>query len=116
LFDSPREVVIGLVTYTDWWQPSTTSVIQVAAARRDKEFSDGLRPGLLEHLDRRTELCRRMAHLKDRERLLLYLWYVKQLEAGEIARLIHVSRRHVFRIRGDAIQRIVDFGKDEEAA
>jgi DNA-directed RNA polymerase specialized sigma subunit len=115
MFDSQAEVVRALVTYTDWWQPSTTSVIQVAAARRDSEFKDGLRPGLLENMDRRTELCRRMEHLKDRERVVLYLWYLKQLEAAEIARSVGVSRRHCFRIRSDAIRRIIDVGKDEAA-
>lgn len=116
MLNSPREVIRCLVTYTDWWQPVTTSVLQIVGTGRKREAPDGLRPGLLEHLEERTELCRRMEQLKPRERLLLYLWYVKELEIPKIARRVGVSRRHVFRVRADAVKKIVDLGEDEHAA
>lgn len=116
MLHSPREVVRCLLTYTDWWQPATTSILPVGAARRQIAFADGLRPGLLDRLDERTELCRRMEHLEDRDRRLLYLWYVKQAPVDRIAREIGVSRRHFFRRRSRAIQTIIDVGRDDDAA
>ncbi len=115
MLHSPQQVIRCLITYTDWWQPVTSSVLQIAAAGRKREAPDGLRPGLIEHLDERTELCRRMEHLKERERLLLYLFYVKELEIPKIARQIRTSVRHVFRIRAAAIKKIVDLGEEEDA-
>ncbi len=112
MLDSPRSVVAALLTYTDWWYPSSSSVVQVGAARRSSGFNDGFRPGLLETLDERTELRRRMRAVNDRERQVLFLWYVKQLEVREIARAVHVSRRQCFRLRAAAIRRIVDAGDD----
>jgi hypothetical protein len=109
-----RQVVRALLTYTDWWQPATASVIPVGGARRDNGHGDGIRPGLLDTLDERSELCRRMSFLDDRERLVLFLWYVKQLEVRDIARAAHVSRRQCFRIRARAIRSLVDVDRVAE--
>jgi DNA-directed RNA polymerase specialized sigma24 family protein len=116
VLESGREVVRSLVTYSDWWQPATASVLAVAGARRDNDFGDGLRSGLVETLDERRELRRRVGLLSDRDRQLLVLWYVVQLPAQDVARTLHVSRRHCFRLRANAIRKVVKLGEAEEAA
>jgi DNA-directed RNA polymerase specialized sigma24 family protein len=98
-----------LITYTDWWQPSSSSVLLVGAARRSSEVGDGIVTGLLDRLDERTELRRRMQILGEPDRRLLYLWYVAQLPAANIARALGISRRQCFRRRASAIKRIVEF-------
>lgn len=109
-FVSPSEVVRSLVTYTDWWQPATASVLQVGGARRSSSFSDGVAIGLLDHLDERSELRRRMQDLREQDRHLLYLWYVAQQPATRIAQTLGISRRQCFRRRASAIRRIVEAG------
>lgn len=111
LLASPAEVTRGLLTYTDWWQPPTASVLQVGAARRSSSFSDGISVGLLDRLDERTELRRRMQLLDETDRRLLYLWYVVQLPAKEIAQALGISRRQCFRRRASAIRSIVEEGE-----
>jgi DNA-directed RNA polymerase specialized sigma subunit len=112
---SSRDVVRCLITYSDWWQPATTSILQVGAARRAADRTDGMRAGVLETLDERTELRRRVDRLEDRERRLLFLWYVTELPVGEIARAVGLSRRHCFRVRSKALHKIVEMG-DPHAA
>lgn len=112
-FDSPAAVIRGLVTYTDWWQPGTTSVLQVGPARRAKGYTDGIPPGLLGSLDARAELCRRMQQVAARDRMLLFLWYVRQLPVDEIAPIVKISRRQCFRRRASAIRAIVKLGEPE---
>jgi hypothetical protein len=109
-FDSPEQVIRGLVRYTDWWQPSTTSVLQVGPARRAQGYTDGIPPGLLGSLDERAELCSRMQQVAARDRLLLFLWYVQQLPVDEIAPIVKISRRQCFRRRAAAIKEIVKLG------
>lgn len=111
LLDSPREVVRCLITYPDWYQPTTSSVMKVGAARPDKTIGDGLRAGLIETLEERTELSRRMRKLRERDRDVLFLWYVKQLHVDDIAALVGVSRRQCFRRRGQAIRQVVTLGE-----
>jgi DNA-directed RNA polymerase specialized sigma24 family protein len=115
MLESPRQVVWSLLTYTDWWQPATTSVLQVGAARRKSQFPEGIPAGLLETLDVRAELCRRVSLLEDRDRQVLYLWYVVQLPAEDIAKAVRISRRQCFRRRARAIRKIVEFGEPEAA-
>jgi DNA-directed RNA polymerase specialized sigma24 family protein len=112
-FVSRDQVIRGLVTYTDWWQPSTSSVFAVGSARRAQGYSDGIPPGLLGSLDERAELCRRMQHVAARDRLLLFLWYVRQLPVDEIAPIVKISRRQCFRRRAEAIRAIVKLGDPE---
>lgn len=116
MFKNEHHVITCLVTYTDWWQPPSTSVIEVAAARRNKNLPDGFRPGLLETLDERAELCRRVWQLEERDRHLLFLWYVTQLPVEDIARAAGISRRQCFRRRAKAIRAIIEYGQPERAA
>jgi DNA-directed RNA polymerase specialized sigma subunit len=115
VFASSDEVIWALLTYMDWWQPATASVIEVGAARRDSTASDGIRAGLLETLDGRTELCRRMERLDERERHVLFLWYIRQLAVHEIARELHMSRRQCFRLRSKAVEALTDDAKNSAA-
>lgn len=109
-------VARALVVYTDWWQPASTSVIQVGPSWSGGRWrGEGLRPGLLETLDERSELQRRMAFLKEIDRQLLFLWYVQQLSVEEISQLLRISRRQCFRRRAQALKRLVELGEDDAA-
>lgn len=109
MLDTHDAVVRALITYTDWWQPTTASILQVG--RRRVGEHDGIHPGLLDTLDLRGELCRRMQLVDDRDRRLLYLWYVRQDPVEDIARDLRISRRQCFRRRAAAIRTIVDDGE-----
>jgi DNA-directed RNA polymerase specialized sigma subunit len=112
--DSPQRVIRCLVTYTDWWQPDTSSVLQVAGSR--SQNSEGFRQGLIDTLDERSEICRRMEHLRDRDRHLLFLWYVEQRPTEEIARALGISRRQCFRRKSRAIRTLIQLGEPDQAA
>ena|SRR2546426_10247433 len=115
MLSSPIQVVRALLTYTDWWQPSSASIIQVGTARRKSTLSEGISPGLLETIDERAELRRRMELVPLRDRKLLFLWYIKQLSAAEIAREMKISRRQCFRRKAGAIRKIVELGEATES-
>jgi DNA-directed RNA polymerase specialized sigma24 family protein len=113
---SSREEVIGsLIRYTDWWQPATSSVLQVGWARRGNNLSDGIRQGLLDTLDERAELCRRMRRMDDVDRRILFLWYVKQMPAQDISKQVGISRRQCFRRRARAIRILLGEEEQERA-
>ena len=109
MLSTPKQVVWALITYTDWWQPNTSSVYQLGN-RRESFVSDGIRGGLLDTLPERDELCRRMQRVPETNRHLLYLWYLRQLPVHEIAQELRLSRRQCFRRRADAIRAIVELG------
>lgn len=111
---TPEHVVRCLVTYTDWWQPDTTSVLQIGASR--SQDHEGFRQGLIDTLDERSEICRRMERLTDRDRHLLFLWYVEQRPTDEIARALRISRRQCFRRKARAIRTLVQLGEPDQAA
>ena len=97
-----------MITYTDWWQPKTESVYRIGA--RATFASDGIPGGLLDTLSERDELCRRMLRVRESDRRLLWLWYLRQLPVHEIAQDLQIGRRQCFRRRASAIRRIVELG------
>jgi DNA-directed RNA polymerase specialized sigma24 family protein len=113
---SPNEVVRCLLMYTDWWQPFTTSVLQVGGARRKSNDATDFRSGLLETLDERGELARRVCQLRETDRHLLLMWYVQQLPTEDIAETLGISIRQCFRRRARAVRKIVELGEPQEAA
>ena len=109
MLSTSDQIVWALVTYTDWWQPNTASLYRVGN-RRETFASDGIRAGLLDKLPERDELCRRMQRVAEQDRRLLYLWYLRQLPAHEIARDLGIGRRQCFRRRAAVIRRLVELG------
>ncbi|MFB3739253.1 MAG: hypothetical protein ACE14W_09870 [Candidatus Velamenicoccus archaeovorus] len=114
MLSTPEEVVRALLTYTDWWQPTTASIYRVGN-RRSGLATDGIRGGLLDTLSERAELCRRMQQVAPRDRHLLCLWYLSQLPAHEIARELGISRRQCFRRRAASVRLLVELGDPERA-
>jgi DNA-directed RNA polymerase specialized sigma subunit len=72
---------------------------------------------LLDSLAERTELARRVREdLDERDRQILFLWYVRELPAHEIAREVKVSRRTCFRRRSAALRLLLDADARDDAA
>lgn len=116
MLETPDVVIRALLVYTDWWQPTTTSVIQLgSASRKGRLREEGVPYGLLETLGERAELRLRMQQLSERDREVLFLWYLQQLSVEEISRSLRISRRQCFRRRASAIRRIVELGEDRAA-
>ena len=113
MFPTVREVVRALVLYTDWWQPETASVLQVG--RRRGGFDDGVRDAHLDSVGVRAELGRRVRRLEPRDRMILFLWYLQELPAHEIAREVGISRRQCFRRRSAALAALVDEAESSAA-
>jgi DNA-directed RNA polymerase specialized sigma subunit len=111
VLDSPREVIRCLVTYPDWWQPSSGSILLVGGARRDKNLRDGLNPGVVETLEERAELSRRMQLIAENDRHLLFLWYVRQLHVDDVSRALGISRRQCFRRKAKSVKTIIELGE-----
>ena len=108
LFATPAGVISMLRRYREVFDPRTTSLLLVS--RQGFDPSQGpFRAGFLSRLDEREELRQRMAdRLAERERKLLFLWYVVELRPGDVARTIRVSRVHCYRLRNDALAALCD--------
>jgi len=108
LFATPAGVISVLRRYRDVFDPRTSSLLLVS--RQGFDPSEGpFRAGFLSRLDEREELRRRMAdRLAERERKLLFLWYVVEVRPCDVARTIRVSRVHCYRLRNDALAALCD--------
>lgn len=113
--DSPASVIRCLVTYSDAWQPLTASTLRTCVTAKRKGFPETV-PRSINTLDERTELCRRISLIDQRDRYLLFLWYVQQLSAADVAKSVGISRRQCFRRRANAIRRLVELAEPRATA
>ena len=113
MLDSFAAVERALAHYTDCLQPHTTSVSALS-----RHGSGGERfpfhPALLDDLEERTELRRRMAWLDHEEAVVLVRWYVEGATPETIARHLARSVRHVYRCRVAGIERLVALGSADD--
>lgn len=113
MLEHPSEVVRTLVRYRDIFDPRTGSIIVLTGATA-APGRDPFRGGFIAGIEERAELLRRLGHLDHRKRLLLFLWYVTSLPVTQIARRIHVSRMHCYRLRNQALEEMTQAIEDRE--
>lgn len=113
--DTRQDLIRCLVTFADWWQPTTTSVLSMRSVPTPRDPSrDPFQPGLLDRIEERAELHRRLAHLEPRDREILFHFYVSSLPASEVAERTGLSIRQCFRRRNRALDELLAVGQDPD--
>lgn len=107
LLDHSSDVIRVLVRYRDIFDPRTGSVIVLGGAV-DRFTADHFRGGFIAGIEERGELLRRLHRLEPRKAQLLFLWYVMSLPVTRIAKRIHVSRMHCYRLRNQALDEMTE--------
>lgn len=107
LFPTPGHLVHALLRLRDCYDPNTVSVMLVGAGEKDPH-GEPFRPGFISHFDERAALQERLFRLEPRERLLVWLWYVEGRPVTQIARALHISRVHCYRLKRTALQTLLD--------
>ena len=113
MLDSFRSVERALTHYSDPLQPRSGSVSVVPSTKPSGDRFP-FHPALLDGLEERTELRRRMAWLGAEEAVVLFRWYIEGARPEAIARDLGRSVRHVYRYRIAAIERLIDLGRADE--
>jgi len=113
MLSTSASVERALTRYTDYLQPRTSSVTALGGGGKGSGPGDPFHPALLEGLEERTELARRMAWLEREEAVVLFRWYVEGAKPTVIAASLGRSLRHVYRRRASGIEAIVALGRAE---
>jgi len=108
---TPKGVASCLIAFADHLQPSTSSVLRFSGVGR-RDCGDGLRPQVVDDLDIRSELTRRMSLLDPQDRHVLFLWYVRGLHVDDISKELGLSRRQCFRRRAGSVRALIQLGRD----
>jgi hypothetical protein len=115
VLDSFASVERALARYSDPLQPRSGSV-GVGPATKPSGDRFPFHPALLDGLEERAELRRRMVWLDNEEAVVLVRWYVEGAHPDVIARELGRSVRHVYRHRVTAIECLVSLGMSDEFA
>jgi len=108
MLDTFPDVERALGRYTDPLQPRTGSVTVLSGKRGPSPFP--FHPALLDALEERAELRRRLACLPDEDVYVLIRWYMEGANPDDIARGLRRSRRHVYRRRSAAVAGLAALG------
>ena len=69
------------------------------------------RPGFIDSIDIRKELINRLSRLPEREKISLLLFYTYGKPAKQISEIFQLSFRQFYRIKKNALEKIVNFEK-----
>jgi len=113
MLDTFATVERALQCFCDPYQPRTGSITTVPQGRAGADrFPFG--PALLDRLDERSELRTRITWLDPEARIVLARWYLEGARPETIAKGLHRSVRHVYRVRTRAVEQIVAMGCADE--
>ena len=113
MLDTFASVERALSRYTDGFQPRTGSITALGGGGKGAGSSDPFHPSLLEDLEEREELRRRMAWLDREEAVVLFRWYVEGAKPVAIAAGLGRSLRHVYRRRSSGIEALVALSRTD---
>ena len=112
-----REVRRAIATLEDFYDPQTGSIVVLAESRgKDSYREEPFKSGFLDTLDERHEVARRLQLLDERKRQIMLLWHLETLPKTEIAERVGVSRMHVYRLHGQAMQEIIEMAEEKPDA
>jgi hypothetical protein len=112
VLSTKTEIIRTLVSLGDFLGPNTASLVLLKNARKYGNDIEPFRKGFLNTLDERLELIRRLNLLERRKRVLLLAWYLEKRPVTEISKRMKISRTHCYRLRNEAIQEIIEIGKE----
>lgn len=107
MLEHPADVIRALQRYADVFDPRSGSIIAVGSAQTPG-YGDPFRGGLVSRFEERWELVRRIQRLDERKRRVLSLWYISSLPVVQIARTLHLSRMHCYRLRNQALHELAN--------
>jgi len=102
-FVQPEDVARALARLGQEFEPRTGSILFAGGQARRTE-SEPFGPGFLSWMENRGELIRRLRQLDQRDRLLLFLWYVQAWPPYRVAERLGISRVHCYRLRNRALR------------
>ncbi len=114
MLDTFTSVERALSRYTDCLQPRTGSVTALCRGGGSDGSGSPFHPALLDDLEEREELRRRIAWLSDEEGVVLFRWYIEGAKPEAIAAGLGRSPRHVYRRRSSAVAAIVALGRRDD--
>lgn len=113
MLDTFGSVERALRRYTDPLQPRTGSCTAIPRSGGSSGSGAVFHPALLDDLEERTELRRRMAWLGREEAVVLFRWYVEGAKPQAIADGLGRSLRHVYRRRIAGIESLLALGRSD---
>jgi hypothetical protein len=117
MLDTFLSVERALSRYTDCLQPrsgSVTALCRGGGSGGAGASGSPFHPALLDDLEEREELRRRIAWLSHEEAVVIFRWYVEGAKPEVIAAGLGRSPRHVYRRRSSAVAAIVALGRHED--
>ena len=114
MLDTYADVERALGRYADHFQPRSGSLTVLGGGRGVGGFP--FHPALLDGLEERDELRRRLACLPDEDVYVLVRWYIEGARPEAIAQELARSPRHVYRRRGQAVGAVAALGRTDDFA
>jgi len=114
VLDSYKEVIRTLKSLNDCYFIKSNFLICHRLKKMDIKGREPFCPGFLDGIETRKELIRRLNKLGKREKIILLLFYTLGKPIEYIECSLSLCCRHCYRIKKRALEKIVNFDKEEK--
>jgi hypothetical protein len=110
LFATAGEFIAALRRVPECYDPRTSSML-VTRRGRGGLNAEPFHAGFVTRFEERAEVIRLLHFIDSRSRRLLVLWFVEGEPVTRIARRLHISRVHCYRLKDQALRTMLQDGK-----
>ena len=96
------------MTLEDYYYLKSNCVIVGKAKKRDPSRREPFAPGFLSSIDRKKEILKGLKKLDNRQRQILLLYYSLSKAPNDIAKILDISVRHLYRLKKKALDDLID--------
>lgn len=114
MLDSYEDVIRTLKSLNDYYFIKSNFIICPKLSRLNIKGREPFCLGFLDSIETRKELIRRLNKLEVKEKTMLVLFYTLNKPIIYIAQKLHLCWRHCYRIKKRALEKIVNFDKEEK--
>lgn len=110
---SSKEIIQILMTLNDYYHIKSNYVIAGKAKTRDPSQREPFAPGFLSSIDCRKEILKGLKEMNNRQRQILVLYYSFSKSPDDIAKILNISVRHLYRLKKKALDDLTDLCNKE---
>lgn len=96
------------MTLDDYYHIRSNHVVAGKAKTRDSSSREPFAPGFLSSIDCKKEVLKGLKEMGDRHREILLLYYSFSKPPDDIAKILNISIRHLYRLKKKALDELTD--------
>jgi len=106
--ETSKKIIQILMTLNDYYHIKSNSIITIKGGVSDPSGREPFAPGFLSSIDCKRKILKGLKEMDSRRREILLLYYSFSKPPDDIAKILNISVRHLYRLKKKALDELTD--------